>query len=171
MPQTVVEDAIYRPTTGVYRIVRLNDEAVTSPVYANFQRAALKEIYRSTFWLSKARFAEARERLNTMVYLEHGWDTYGAESPNDVALSLAAKILEALEEESLPPTRLMPSAEGGVAISFVEGNNRAEIEIYNTGEVAAATYSGHSEPAVWELDNINSELKRTIAQIRVHLAA
>ena len=156
---------------GFYRGLGQNDEALTSEVYVKDLCAKLDEIYRSAFWRSKARFADARQRLRTTVSLEHGWDTYAAEAPNDVARTLAAKILNALEADSLPPTRLMPSSEGGIAISFVEGDNRAEIEIYNTGQIAAATYSGHSEPVAWELTNTDSALKNAIIDIRVRLTA
>lgn len=171
MPHLAAQGSDCRPTIGFYRAFGQNDEAMTSKVYANELRAALAEVYRSTFWLSMARFAEARQRLRNTVALERGWDTYGAESPNDVARALAGRILDHLEASLLPPTRLMPSVEGGIAMSFVEGDNRAEIEIYNTGEVAAATYSGQSEPEVWELANTGSALKNAINRIRVRLAA
>ncbi len=170
MPQLAAHLADYSPI-GLYRSFGQNDEAVTSQIYARNLLDALNEIYRSAFWISKARFAEARQRLRTTVTLRKGWDTYGAEAPSDVARTLALKILNALEADSLPPARLMASSEGGIAISFVEGDNRAEIEIYNTGEVAAATYSVHSEPVAWELSNTDSALTHAITQIRVHLAA
>ena len=125
----------------------------------------------SSFWSNKARFEAARQRLKRTEALAPGWDTYGAESPNGVARALAGKILDTLEANWLPPTRLMPSSEGGIAISFVEGNKRAEIEIYNTGEVVAATYSAVSEPVVWEIDNIDVGLIGAISDIRVRLAA
>ena len=115
-------------------------------MYLKTLRAAFEEIYKSSFWLSKARFAAARRQLSTTVSLKPDWDTYGAESPNELARTRAAQILDLLEEASFPPARLMPSAEGGISISFVAGDNRGEIEIYNTGEIAAATYSGQSEP-------------------------
>ena len=65
----------------------------------------------------------------------------------------------------------MPSAEGGIALSFAEGEQHAEIEVYNTGEIVAATYSGQSEPTVWALDATESSLKSTIKEFRVRLSA
>jgi len=59
---------------------------------------------------------------------------------------------------------------GRIALSFLSESRRAVIEIYNTGEVAAATYSNEGEPAVWELDASDDALLRTIEQIRVYLA-
>ncbi len=177
MPQLAAQTPGYCTDTGFNYSFDLNDEAVTSQDAApgraagDYLRTALREIYASDFWVSKARFAAARQRLTTTASLERGWDTYDAESPNDRARALAAKILNVLEADLLPPTCLMPSSEGGIAISFVDGDNRAEIEIYNTGEVAAATYSAHSGPVAWELKDTESALKKAIRRIRVHLAA
>jgi hypothetical protein len=172
MPHLAAQGVDYSPAIGLCWSFGQDDEAVTSQVYPKDPRAAREEIFgTSAFWPSKARFEEARLRLNATVSLQQGWDTYGAESPNHVARSLASRILNALEASVLPPTHLMPSVEGGIAMSFVEGDNRAEIEIYNTGEVAVATYSGQGEPAVWELDCTDSALQNAIDKIRVHLAA
>lgn len=169
MPQLQVAD--YRPPIGFNPIFDQNDEAVTSKVYGKDLLAKFEEIYKSAYWLTKARFFEARRRLSSTVTLGRDWNTYGAEPPNDLARALAGTVLDALEADLLPPSHLVPSAEGGIAISFVEGFSRAAIEIYNTGEIAAATYSGRGEPAAWELSTTESTLKKTIFQIRVHLAS
>jgi hypothetical protein len=75
------------------------------------------------------------------------------------------------KDGSVVRVRLAASVEGGIALSFVRINKRAVIEIYNTGEVAAATYSNDGEPAVWELEPSGDALLRTVDQIRVYLAA
>jgi len=159
LPQLAAVMAFDRPFTE-------NDEAVTSRVRAMDRL----EISVSAYWQNKTRFVEARRRLKGTAALSNGWDTYGAEAPNDLARAAAASILEALETHLLAPTRLMASSEGGIAISFVEGEKRAEIEIYNTGEVAAATYSRGGDATAWELDNTEPALKHAITKIRVHLA-
>jgi hypothetical protein len=163
--------ALHGPTVGIYRAIGRNDEAVTSKAYAPSLRTSLEQICRSTFWLTKARFAEARQRLSATGSLAQGWDGYGSESPNATARGLAERILDLLENASLVPTRLTPTVEGGIAFSFVEGNSRAVIEIYNTGEIAAATYFDQGEPTVWEPQPAEAPLLGCIEQIRVHLAA
>jgi hypothetical protein len=154
----------------VTRLARLA-ETTNSQLYTEPLNAALAELHRSSFWQTKVSFEEARARLNGTATLRHGWDTYGAEAPNDDARKLAAGILDLLEASLLPPTRLMPSAEGGIALAFVSGDCQAGIEIYNTGEIAAATWSAQGAPIVWDLENSESALKKAIEQIRVHLAA
>jgi hypothetical protein len=164
-------EAVQSPMVGIYRVVGRNDEAVTSLAYATGLHAALEQIYRSDFWQSKLRFANARQRLKATASLAHGWDRHGAEPPNAIARTLAATILDLLETASLPPTSLTPTVEGGIALSFVEGASRAVIEIYNTGDIAAATYSDEGEPRVWEPGPTEVPLLDSIRQIRVHLAA
>lgn len=171
MPHLAAHLVEHSPTIGLYRSFTQPDEAVTSKVYAEPLLATLEEIYKSAFWRSKARFAELRRQLRTTLALKCNWDTYGAEPPNEVARALAGKILDALETDLLLPTRLMASAEGGIAISFVEEDKRAEIEIYNTGEIAVATYHAHREPEAWESSDADSALKNAIIKIRVHLTA
>ncbi len=162
---------VLRPTVEILRRACQNDEAITSDRYAKVMGSSLERIYRSTYWTNSARFEEARQQLSSTASLERDWDTYGAEPPSDQARQGAASILDALEAAALPPSRISPSAEGGVAVSFVEGDKRALIEIYNTGEAAAATYSDEGSPVVWELDGTPSSVKGAIERIRVHLAA
>ena len=169
MPIAIQEPAP-NPTIGIYRNLERHDEAITCP-FQDVLPAVVGAINRSRFWAGKRRFDDARLRLNATLAVAPNWDTYGAEPPNDIARRLAAKVLAALELASMPPALLIPSAEGGIAISFVEGVNRAEIEVYNTGEIAAATYSDQSDPAIWELDASDSTLNSAIAAIRVRLAA
>ena len=129
----------------------------------------LREIYRSESWKSNALFDDARNRLWETNLLASDWDTYGADAPNKNARELASLILALLQAEALAPTRLLPSVEGGIAVSFVGKTVRAEIEIYNTGEIAAATYSGYEEPEVWEFNNIDDSIRSAIETIRERL--
>jgi hypothetical protein len=171
MPCQAPAKAAPTPTVGVYRILRQDDEAITARLYKVFHDSALNSINQSAFLTKKTRFEEARQQVNNIFWPELSWYTYGVEAPNYIARRQAAKILDVLETASLPPARLMASAEGGITMSFVEGKNRAEIEAYNTGEIAAATYSGQSAPTVWELTDEHSDLEQAVVQIRVRLTA
>jgi len=153
---------------GIYCPVDLNDDA-TRRFYESLYASVESSLRQSTFLMMKARFAEARERLESTVALEPNWDTYGADPPNEKARELARSILASLEANSFPPTRLMPSVEGGIGISFVAQDNRADIEVYNTGEIAAAIYSNVKAPETWTVPDRSLEM--TINCIRVHLAA
>ncbi len=168
MPVSTVMDD---PTTGIDGFISENDEAITSAAYAPAIRAFLEHIYTSAYWMNKAPFSDFREQLNLMASLGHGWDSQGAAPPNANARTVVKRILGLLETASLPPTRLTPTVEGGIALSFVEDSSRAVIEVYNTGEIAAATYSDQGEPAVWEFDPNEVAILDCIRKIRVHLTA
>lgn len=172
MPHLAAPAASFAPPLGFYRAFGQNDEAVTSQGAEMGSRDARDEIFRSSvYWPAKAAFIDARWRLKATASLADDWDTYGAEPPTGAARALAARILDILEESLMPPSRLMASAEGGIAMSFVEGHNRAEIEIYNSGEIAVATYSGQSEPVVRDVTDTESALNDAVDQIRVRLTA
>jgi hypothetical protein len=166
MPQLAVHPEL-RPPVGLYRDFERHDESITARIGALGVRFDVRE---STFWLNKDRFSDARKRLRNTATLAAGWDTYHAEAPNAVARDLAGRVLTTLEGEQLAPARVMPSAEGGIAFSFVQGDRRAEVEVYNSGEIVAATYSSRGEPAVWELRDTEDALKIAISSIRAHLA-
>jgi len=154
----------------IYEFIGKRDGAVSSAI-RDSRLSAINQMFGSVFWQQKFGFADARQRLVQTETLSHDWDTYGAEPPNDTSRRVAGELLRILERESLVPTRLTPSAEGGIALSFVEGSYRAIIEIYNTGEAAAGTYFEREEPTVWELEPTEDRLLDAIHQIRVHLAA
>ena len=115
-------------------------------------------------------FDEARRRLSEAASLKQGWDTYDADPPNLTARQIATKVLRLLERGYLCPARLLPSSEGGIAISFVRNARRAEIEGYNSGEIAAVIYGSDKESVAWDLSAIEEEITEAIETIRVHLA-
>lgn len=170
MPVLAAPSMTVSPALGIYRIVGENDEATSTGQYSERVRQNLLEFYASASLRNKTLFTDARQRLEAAAHLPRNWDTYGAEPPNRLALALASRLFYFLERASVPPNRVAPSAEGGVAFSFVERASRAVIEVYNTGEVAAATYSDTGQPTVWGLEIAEPSLQDTISRIRVHLA-
>jgi hypothetical protein len=151
--------------------IGLAAETATSP-QARQLNSVIGELARnSSWWQARPGFDSARERLERTSRLQQGWDTYGAEPPNDHARALTQRVLDLLESSFVPPSRLMPSVEGGIGLLFGDGEARAGLEIYNSGEIAAATWRSEGDPTVWEMDPSDSSLKKAIEQIRVHLAA
>lgn len=155
---------------GIYCPVDPNEDAA-SRAYKRVFDSVASSLRQSTFLTTKALFAQAQESLESTATLEPNWDSYGAEPPNETARALTLHILSSLEVSCLPPTRVMPSVEGGIGLAFVEQDKRADVEVYNTGEVAAAIYSGLGAPETWAVGDTERSLKTTIDRIRVHLAA
>ena len=76
----------------------------------------------------------------------------GADGPNDEAIALAAQVLERLENDMVVPSRVVATAEGGVAICFVKGDAYADVECFNDGVILGATTNGRDRPVVWEIE-------------------
>ena len=95
---------------------------------------------------------EARQKLQNLLYLSADWNTFGAESPAELAVRTAGSILESLVRNNLIPDGILASAEGGVAICFVRDNKYADIECLNSGEILAVKSTRHERPYVWTLD-------------------
>jgi len=89
------------------------------------------------------------------------------ETPNALAMARAQEVLGVLADEDLSPTHTVASAEGGVALCFIEGGKYADIECLNTGNVLASTSDGTSRPDVWEVDQ--NGLRQTAARIRAFI--
>jgi len=118
---------------------------------------------------STASPAEYHDALEALRDLRQDWNTYGAAPPNDTAISLAKRVLRCLAACGLRPHRVNPSAEEGVCISFRNGRLYADVECFNTGEVAAATSDGLGQHAVWEVTPDREAIERTLTRIAAHL--
>ena len=101
-------------------------------------------------------------QVEVMRHLEDNWNGYGSQAPNDLAIQLAEHVVLS-SAPKLAPTRVMASAQGGVAIYFVRGRKRGDIECLNTGELTATTCGENAAPLVWELKA--GEIKSAIENI------
>lgn len=119
----------------------------------------------------RPRFQTAKDQLERLATLHRGWDSYGGEPPNAEARNHAERVLGKLERMSIPPSRVVASAEGGVAICFVENSRYADIECLNSGEILAVTYVGAQEPLVWEVSSQEQAIQETVERIGAHFAA
>jgi len=169
MPMTV-PPVDYSPAMAIYEQLGPGRESITSP-YTALLGNTYAEICRSNFWTWRKQFEAAQRDVANLSALHPGWDSYDAEPPNELARRITRDILRILEQEAMPPSRLLPSREGGITISFAEGSRRAEIETYNSGEIAAAVYTPTNVVRVWELNAASASVREAIASIRVYLTA
>lgn len=114
-----------------------------------------------TDWINSAH-----RRLAQISRLADGWDSFTAEAPSSAAISRSRFILEGLAENDLKPTSIDPSAEGGVCISFRRGDNYADFECFNTGEILAITSRGPGTASVWRLNLTGGDLELAAKNIR-----
>jgi hypothetical protein len=102
----------------------------------------------------KEWYSEAVNSLSALRGLTSDWNGYGAEAPNKEALEAASLTLEQLEAMDLQPSRILPSAAGGVSICFFRPKKYAELEYYNTGETVSIIKNTKTNwRDVWEVDS------------------
>jgi hypothetical protein len=75
------------------------------------------------------------EKLESLHSLKDGWNGYTAASPNAKSIENAHLFLQVMQLEAAEPTRVAPSAMGGVAITRRIGNRKVFVEFYNDGRV------------------------------------
>ena len=167
MPASIQQDVSLSPVPGIYRPAS-GTRAITLPCKLPEDSG---HWFRGETPYREGCFMLLDEQLQRLATVERNWDSYGADAPNEAALVSARDILKILEFAAFPPTRIVPSAEGGAGICFVEGENYADIECLNTGEILAAMYCGQAEPTVWEVGGGEQSIRSTIEKIRVHITA
>lgn len=115
--------------------------------------------------LSRQKAMEAE--LKRMASLPVGWDSYDAEPPSADAIRLATRVLSACIAADLPPSRVRPSVEGGVAVTFLVDGGYADIECFNDGTMVAGRSLPPKPPLAWDVELAN--LSTAIEKIRHEL--
>jgi hypothetical protein len=92
-----------------------------------------------------------------------------AEKPSEYATAWASAMLEQLLADELPPTRVVASAEGGVAICFVNGDKYADVEFLNTGEIVGVVSNRRDRPIAWEVGANSASMASASVRIREFL--
>ena len=81
-----------------------------------------------------------------MRTLKDGWNGYSAPAPSRAALVNARSFLTTLMSVTYEPSRVSPSAVGGVGISHKKNGRRVYVEFFNDGAVFALFSDRQSEP-------------------------
>jgi hypothetical protein len=111
----------------------------------------------------------AIRRIAELANLQGGWDGSDAEAPNRNATDSAKKVLEVLEKYELEPSRIDPSVEDGITISFFRGDLYADIECFNSGMVLAVYSDRRSKPIVWNVTSDEEDVSAAVNRIRKFL--
>jgi hypothetical protein len=89
-----------------------------------------------------------------------------SEPPAEFAIMWAQVVMQQLQGDSLAPTRVVASAEGGIGICFVDGNRYADIECLNSGAILGVTSNKRARPIVWEIEQSARGVARASERIR-----
>jgi hypothetical protein len=71
-----------------------------------------------------------------------------------------------MRDLQLLPSKVVASAEGGVAICFASQEKYADVECLNSGAILAVKSRRGGLPEVWEVPQSDNEFRVSIAQIQ-----
>jgi len=108
------------------------------------------------------------EKLEQMRQLKDGWNRHHAPAPSDLAISNAAMLLEVMAQEETMPTRLAPSAIGGVGVTRRRGGRMAYTEFYNNG-TAHALLTDEENDSTFSVQTNRKGLEELLAKIKAYL--
>lgn len=104
-------------------------------------------------------------QLESLSSLARGWDGYQAEPPNAMALRNGRRLLEALSGMNVLPERVVPSADGGVALVLSTRPTYRALECFNDGEIVASLSDRVHRHEAWETGLGPGELRVTLERL------
>jgi hypothetical protein len=110
-------------------------------------------------------------KLDEMKRLQEGWNGYSAPVPSGAAIDTARSFLSILSSENYEPTKLAPSAVGGVGITRKEGGRRVYVEFFNDGEVFALFSDRKAEPVSKQVLPGDRRYRALLKEIKEYLNA
>lgn len=105
---------------------------------------------------------ELIHKAEGMRLLGYDWNGYGSPAPNDLAIRLSEEVILS-SGQRMTPSRIVPSAQGGVGVYFVRNRKRGDIECLNSGSMTATLCDEGQLPKVWEIRQ--SEIKSALQSI------
>jgi hypothetical protein len=106
-------------------------------------------------------FAKLHEMENNGALVPEGSD-----APSTDSIAFADRVLQYLLRIEFVPSRVVASAEGGVAICFLRCDMYSDIECLNSGEILGVISNRKDRPTVWELERDAGGIARAVTRIR-----
>jgi hypothetical protein len=110
------------------------------------------------------------QKLNAMVRLEDGWDSYGAKKPGLLSRMNALFFCEIACAEGPEPGSVSPTPMGGVGVEFEAGDRNVLIEFYNKGTAHSIFYDDRTdEDETKPVGTDNDSYRAILSDIRTYL--
>jgi hypothetical protein len=165
------------PSKRVFAGPRQVHEEITWPSDSSwkiltFFRQFIAEARSTSKFLQIAKvYQELRSSLDVYATLVDNWDSYGAAKPTRHSIEAADRFLQKLFAEFFMPSRVVPSAEGGIAVYFNSDNKTAYLEYRNSGEMILAMFDDHGDPIIIELTENDADESKAVSFIRSYIAS
>jgi hypothetical protein len=115
--------------------------------------------------LANDEFSPHFAKLNQIMGTPGLWPE-GADSPSEDSFRWASVVLKKFQEYDFAPTRIVASAEGGIAICFISGDKYSDIECLNSGGILGVNSDRINSPVAWEIDYNDRAIAESVARIR-----
>jgi hypothetical protein len=94
-------------------------------------------------------------RLQQLLQLQAGWDSYAAKRPSPMNADAVLDMIRGLNLPQLPLPNVVPTVEGGFQLEWFMGDHELEIEVV-TPFLLKACYENVRTGEVWEDEAINN---------------
>ncbi len=121
----------------------LDQNEIDAPDRASEERETIQEL---------GSFLRLVACVTDLDQLRSGWNTYAAEAPGRRALKTSLRILRVLHSTSCLPDRVLPLADGGVALVYSRGSLYGSIECFNDGDVSAGISNRSDVHEAWDVE-------------------
>jgi hypothetical protein len=101
--------------------------------------------------------------------LTDGWNGYSAVAPAAAAIENAEAFLKAMQKAGYEPTRVAPSAMGGVAVTRRHDGKKVLVEFYNDGRVFVLFAAQPSNMDVKQIPVDTSAFAKLASEIEAYL--
>src|SRR5262249_55611390 len=108
-------------------------------------------------------------RFSRLGELREGWNGYAAPAPSETAVLAAKRFVDLLLREDYEPSRLAPSAVGGVGVTHRHGGKSVYVEVYNDGRVLALFSDDVTEPVIKRIEPDVQSFRELIVGMRGYL--
>jgi len=127
----------------------------------------------SSFWNRELHIQHIEQLVlvaQSATSFEAGWDGYDAPKPAKISIDLGVAVLNKIKEAEVNPYSVLPSADGGIGISFRgQDGRRALLEIANDGSASYIIYgkghprlAGDFDPSDTDLDDLFRRLQENL---------
>jgi hypothetical protein len=165
---TAIVEQLDTPSFAEQMVTQRGAMGEPPPLVAPVERDSLVDVTLvewRTEWL-----VEALRKLTVLASLKMDWDGCGSDPPAEIAVRSARNILLTMAENDFAPSGIDATSEGGVCISFRDGNRYADIESFANGEVLAVITERGATPEVWPLAITSQDIAASLNRIRRYLA-
>jgi hypothetical protein len=100
------------------------------------------------------------------IKTDHSLWVEDAPPPSSGALNWANVVIKQLKDLDLPPSRVVASAQGGVAFCFLTGKKYADIECLNDGTILGLLSDGRDRPAAWAIGSDPNSISEASLRIQ-----